>query len=397
MISIIGIGEDGLLGVQASLHHLIQNADVLVGGQRHLDMVESNATKITWGDGLNHGISEIKRLKEGHEIVVLATGEPLWFGIGSTLLRHFETDEVKVYPHQGAFSLISSRLGWGLQHCECLTIHGRKLENLIRYFQPDQKLLILSRDGQSPNELATLLRRLGFENSILHVYEHLGATDEKSYSNTAQNWDQEVAALNTIALECVQTNTSRKIPLVAGLDDDLFIHDGQLTKREVRSVTLSALAPQTQELLWDVGAGCGSISIEWMLAHPTCQAIAIEQDQRRREMITENAYTLGTPTLEVVDGCAPDGLSSLRRPDAIFIGGGLSKEGVFESCWDALKDGGRLVANAVTLEAEQKMLHLADKFDGELCRIGIAREHKVGRMRTLKPMAPVLQLVLRKG
>ncbi|WP_417831298.1 precorrin-6y C5,15-methyltransferase (decarboxylating) subunit CbiE [Terasakiella sp.] len=391
MIHIIGIGEDGLDGVNPTARALIESADVLVGGERHLDMVATSAEKISWGSGLNHGIEAIKdRLDKS--VVVLATGEPLWFGIGTTLLKHFDKRDVTIHPANGAFSLAAARMGWAIPDCVCMTIHGRALESLNRYVADGVKILILSRDGKSPIEVADLLAKYGYGASHLNVFEHMGGEKENHLQGSATGWTAKVADLNTIAVECIAEEKARRLPVTNGLDDDLYEHDGQLTKREVRAVTLSSLAPQPGELLWDVGAGCGSIAIEWMRAHPKCHAIAIEQNDKRRSMIAHNGAALGVPTLEIVDGRAPDALHGLPQPDAIFVGGGISIPGLLETCWNVLPTGGRLVANAVTLEAEREMLHFAHKFGARLTRIAVSREENVGTMTALKPMAPVLQL-----
>lgn len=394
-LHIVGIGEEGLGGLNPVVQTIIEEADMLVGGLRHLKMVPSNAQKIDWGAGLNHGIDTIKA-NAGKAVVVLATGEPLWFGIGTTLLRHFTPEDVMIHPSIGAFSLASARMGWAIPDTVCMTVHGRAIENLNRAIAPGAKILILSRDGKTPLEVADLLAKYGYGNSRLSVFEHMGAKQEKRLEGIACAWTAQVANLNTIAVQCVASPDARRLPCTSGLKDDLFEHDGQLTKREVRAVTLSSLAPQAGELLWDVGAGCGSISIEWMRAHPSNKAIAIEQTDKRRSMIAHNGAALGVPTLEILDGCAPACLTGLDQPDAIFIGGGISIPGLLETCWNALAVGGRLVANTVTLEAERELLNFQAKFGGEFTRIAISKQASVGRLTSLKPMAPVLQLFCMK-
>jgi len=391
MIHIIGISEDGLEGLTSQTRTLIDGAELLVGGERHLNMVKTDAEKVSWGSGLAHGIDEIKANRD-KQVVVLATGEPLWFGIGTTLLRHFDASEVMVHPTSGAFSLAAARMGWVIPDCICMTIHGRPLESLNRYIAPNAKILVLSRDGKSPVEVADLLAKYGYGESKLTVFEHMGGEKENRFEGTATGWTAKVENLNTIAIECIASKDARKLLLTTGLNDDLFEHDGQLTKREVRAVTLSTLAPQPGELLWDVGGGCGSIAIEWMRNHPSCRAIAIEQNDKRRSMIAHNGAAFGVPTLEIVDGRAPEALDGLDTPDAIFVGGGISIPGLLETCWKALPVGGRLVANTVTLEAEREMLQFRLQFGGTLTRIAISREENVGTMTAMKPMAPVLQL-----
>lgn len=391
MIHVIGIGEDGLDGLPAALRSLIEGADLVVGGKRHLEMVASDAAQVDWGSGLTHGMEEISQHLDKN-VVVLATGEPMWFGIGVTILKRFPAEQVKVYPAVGAFSLAAARMKWALQACACVTIHGRALEGLNRHVYPGAKILVLSRDGKSPKEVADLLTKHGYGDSRLSVFEHMGGESEKAHAAQAKDWTGDCANLNTIAIECVASAGARLLPYVSGLEDDLFEHDGQLTKREVRAVTLSTLAPLPGQLLWDVGAGCGSIAVEWMRSHATCRAIAIEQNDTRRLMIATNAASLGVPGLQIVNGVAPDVLDGLEQPDVIFIGGGISKPDVLKTCWSALPVGGKLVANTVTLEAEQEMLHFARAHGGTLTRIAISREESVGSMSTLKPMAPVLQL-----
>lgn len=395
-LHIIGIGEDGLEGLNSITRNLVEAADILVAGVRHLDMVPSGPEKISWGSNLNQGIDAIKA-NAGKSVVVLATGEPLWFGIGTTLLRHFDKSEVMVYPTVGAFSLAAARMGWAISDVACMTVHGRALENLNRVIAPKAKILVLSRDGKTPIEIASLLATYGYGDSKITVFEHMGGDQENRREGSATGWTAQVENLNTIAIDCIASSDARRLPLTTGLLDDLFEHDGQLTKREVRSVTLSSLAPQAGELLWDVGAGCGSISIEWMRAHPANKAIAIEQNDKRRSMIAHNGASLGVPTLQIVDGKAPDALKGLETPDAIFVGGGVSVPGLLETCWHALPVGGRLVANTVTLEGVREMLHFVDKFGGELMQIAISRQESVGRLQTLKPMAPVQQLLVHKG
>ncbi|MDV7339995.1 precorrin-6y C5,15-methyltransferase (decarboxylating) subunit CbiE [Terasakiella sp. A23] len=395
MIHIVGIGEDGLEGLSPVVLSLVLSAEILVGGERHLEMVETEARKISWGVGLNHGIDEIIANKD-KSIVVLATGEPLWFGIGTTLLKRIDKEHIAVHPTSGAFSLAAARMGWAIPDCDCMTIHGRALESLNRYIAPNAKILILSRDGKSAIEVADLLAKYGYGQSKITVFEHMGGDKENRLEGTAIGWIAQTADLNTIAVECVAARDARRLPQTVGLDDDLFEHDGQLTKREVRAVTLSTLAPQAGELLWDVGGGCGSIAIEWMRSDKKCRAIAIEQNDKRRSMIAHNGAALGVPTLEIVDGRAPEALDGLPTPDAIFVGGGISIPGLLETCWNMLPIGGRLVANTVTLEAEREMLHFRSKFGGRLTRIAISREENVGRLTAMKPMAPVLQLCVVK-
>lgn len=395
MIHVIGMGEDGPEGLTSLARHLIEQADLLVGGQRHLEMIDRKIQKISWGRGLEQGMAALRDHRH-QNCVVLATGEPMWFGIAVTLLKEFDRKDIHIIGHVGAFAMAGARMGWGLQHVACLSVHGRALETLHRAIHDGARLLILSRDGKTPRELADMLCQYGYGASKITVFEHMGGPQEKVLEGTATGWQAQTADLNTIALECHGDAGARRLPLNAGLDDALFDHDGQLTKSEVRAVTLSALAPTPGERLWDVGAGCGSIAIEWMRLHGQNKAIAIEQNDKRRGFIARNGAALGVPDLEILAAKAPEGLEGLARPDAIFIGGGISQKGLLETCFNALPSGGRLVANTVTLEAEREMLHFQARFGGTLTRIAISRQEQVGRLHALKPMAPVLQLKLIK-
>jgi precorrin-6Y C5,15-methyltransferase (decarboxylating) len=306
----------------------------------------------------------------------------MWFGVGATLLPGFAADEVTVLPHPGAFSLAAARMGWPLAETACLTVHGRPLEAVALHLYPGARLLVLSEDGTTPARLAGLLAAQGFAASRITVLEHLGGPAEQCFL-----WREgRCADLNTLAVEVIGPPGLSRLP---GLPDEAFLHDGQLTKREVRAVTLSALAPWPGALLWDVGAGCGSVAIEW--ARAGGRAIAIEPDTDRRARIAHNAARLGVPGLTVVAGSAPEVLAGLEPPDAVFIGGGTSRPGVIEAGWAALKPTGRLVANGVTAEAEAALFAWQASHGGELSRIAISRLAPTGRFHTWHPLMPVTQ------
>jgi precorrin-6Y C5,15-methyltransferase (decarboxylating) len=274
---------------------------------------------------------------------------------------------------------------------ETLSLCGRPASLLQAYIYPNAKLLILSSGKETPQIVANTLRDRGFGNSKITVLEHLVGSKERIISGTAnQSQDfPEFADLNAIAVECVPNPDAQILSRMAGLPDIAYHHDGQLTKREVRAITLSALAPNAGELLWDVGAGCGSIGIEWMRSHPRCQAIAIEKS--RTHFIAENAIALGTPNLKIIEGKAPESLENLPTPDAIFIGGGATVADLFETCWESLRSQGRLVANVVTLEGEQKLFQWQQKYGGTLTQISIKRAEAIGSFLGWKPMRPVTQ------
>ncbi len=312
------------------------------------------------------------------------------YGLGATLTRHFSTAEMIVVPHISAFSLAAARLGWPLQEVETLTVHGRPIENISFYFSYGVRLLVLSADGETPSRVAALLTAHGFGPSSMTVLEHLGGPAERHISGRAEHWQEPRAAdLNILAIECIG---SRGWSRGAGLPDEAYYHDGQLTKREIRAVTLAALAPCPGELLWDIGAGAGSISIEWLRTHPTTTAVAVEQDINRVTHISINSSLLGVPRLQIVHSKAPACLTSLPGPPAaVFVGGSVSTPGLLETCWEALLKGGRLIVNAVTIESESCLLAWQNQHGGTLVRLSVARLRPMGQFSVWDTLVPVTQ------
>lgn len=391
-LSIIGIGEEGLEGLPPVTRQIIGRAELLVGGERHLAMVPNGtAQRLAWASPLSQTVEEIKR-RRGRNVVVLATGDPMWFGIGVTLARHIPADEMLIVPSISAFTLAASRLCWPLADVECLTLHGRALALMRPAIAPGARLLLLANDGATPAAVAKLLTELGYGASRITVLEHMGSPEERHLQGSAEDWVVGRAEdFNTIAVDCVAGPDAVAHSRLAGLPDDAFRHDGQLTKREVRAATLAALAPLPGQLLWDVGAGCGSISIEWLRAARPMRAIAIEREAARCSMIADNCAILGTPMLKIVEGEAPASLSGLKPPDAIFIGGGLSTPDLAAACWAALRPGGRLVANAVTVEGEAALFAARARWGGDLTRIAISRADAIGPHLGWRPLMPVTQ------
>jgi len=390
-ISIVGIGEDGLDGLSAAAQTLIDSADVLAGGTRHLGMVPKThpAERLILRSPFHESL-EALRAREGHRVTLLATGDPMHYGAGATLARKMPEAIAIVVPAPGAFSLAAARMRWPLQDVTCLSLHGRTAETLYLHLFPGARLLVLSEDGNTPARVAAMLTARGFGPSRVTVLEHMGGRRESRREGLAREWgDGPAADLSTIAVDCVAAPGAVVPPLVPGLPDDAFEHDGKMTKREVRAATLAALAPLPGQLLWDVGAGCGSVAIEWMRAGG--RAIGIEHDADRAAMVARNAASLGVPGLEVVIGRAPDALDGLSPPDAVFIGGGLGADGLFEACWSALKTGGRLVANTVTIEGERRLVDLHRGHGGGLVRLSVSRLSPVGRLHGWKPLMPVTQ------
>ena len=392
-LSIIGIGEDGVPGLSATARGLIAAAVVVFGGQRHIELASSiiRGEKRPWPSPFDGAVDEVLKHR-GRHVCVLASGDPFHYGVGAVLARRIEPDEMNVLPGPSAFSLAAARLGWPLQETVQLSVHGRALDLIRSHLQPGARILLLTSDGEGPAAVANLLARAGFGDSRMIVMEALGGPRETIRTTIAANFDfGTVDPLNTLAIEVAAAPEAWVITRNAGLADDLFEHDGQITKREIRTVTLSSLAPRRGELLWDIGAGAGSVAIEWMLADPAMRAIAVERQGERAARILRNAAAFGVPGLEVAEGAAPAALANLARPDAIFVGGGAGDPGVLNAAIDALRYGGRLVVNAVTLETEALLLARHAALGGELTRIEIARAGAVGEKTGWRTAMPVTQ------
>lgn len=392
-LSIVGIGEDGIAGLGENARDAIGSASTVFGGRRHLDLASSliRGDAKPWANPFDTSMHDVLALR-GHPVCVLASGDPFFFGVGATLSRFVPAEEFVALPAPSAFSLAASRLGWPLQDIETISLHGRSIDLIRPLIHPRRRLLALTSDGQGPAALARLLCDIGFAPSKLTVLEALGGPAERIRSHDAAGFPfTDVNDLNLVAIEVAESPTARILPLASGLDDALFEHDGQITKREIRAVTLSALAPRRGELLWDIGAGSGSVGIEWMLAHPSMRAIAIETDPIRVERAERNAHAAGVPALRIVQGTAPAALNGLDAPDAIFIGGGGSDPGVLDAAVASLKQGGRLVANAVTTEMEAVLLATQARLGGSLIRLQVSRVGDVGSMHGWRSAMPVTQ------
>jgi len=394
-LSVVGIGEDGLSGLSAIARSLLDRSKIIVGGARHLAMLPADDTRerLVWASPLQTTVDEIIS-RRGESVCVLASGDPMCHGIGVTLSRQIPISEMTVIPAASAFSLACARLGWALADVETFSLTNRPIASIALSFSPGARLLVLSADKHTAGKVAELLTQRGFGSSLMTVFERMGSEAERRIEGVAAAWNvADLDDLNAIAIAVAADRETLILPRTSGLPDAAYRHDGQLTKREVRAVTLSALAPIPGELLWDVGAGCGSIAIEWMRCHRGCRAIAIERHPTRLEYIAENASNLGVPELKIVAGDAPEALANLPQPDAIFIGGGVTAEALLETCWNALGEGGRLVVNAVTVESELTVLQWHSLHGGELIRIGIQRTGAIGSFLGWKPLAPITQWV----
>jgi len=394
-LHVVGIGEDGLDGLTPATRAVVEAAEVIVGGERHHDLATNpQAEKIAWPSPFDALIERLESLR-GKRVVVLASGDPLWYSVGAKIGRTIPPAEIIYHPQVGAFQLAAARMGWSMADLETLTVHGRPVEQMIAFIQPDQRLLILTTGEETPAQIARFLTERGFGKSRMTVLANMGGEREQRFDGVADSWQQVVPPFNTLAVECIAAPDAALLPRVPGLADNLFQHDGTMTKQEVRAVTVAKLMPMRGALLWDIGTGCGSIAVEWMRAARYARAIGIEPRAERRAMAAANALALGVPKLELIEGKVPAALEGLPAPDAIFIGGGLSRK-TFEVAWEALRPLGRLVANAVTLESEAILVALQKRHGGDLIKITINRAEDLGKMSGWKPLRPVTQWSLIK-
>lgn len=394
-LHIVGIGEDGLAGLTPATRAVVEAAEVILGGSRHHTLTDGlDAKRIAWPspfDALSAKLAELR----GKRVVVLATGDPLWFSVGESIGRAFDPAEVVFHPQLSAFQLAAARMGWSMAEVETVTVHGRPVEQMIAFIQPDARLLVLTTDGTSPAQIARFLTERGFGQSKLVALANMGGEKEERFEGLAQDWAHEVPPFNTLAVACIAAPDAALLPRVPGLPDELFQHDGTMTKREVRAVTVAKLMPMRGALLWDIGSGSGSVAVEWMRAARYARAIGIEPRADRRALAAANALGLGVPRLELIDGMVPAALEGLEAPDAVFIGGGLSEK-TYATAWNALKPLGRLVANAVTLESQAVLIELHKRHGGDLVQLAVSRAEAVGPRTGWRPFMPVTQWSLVK-
>ena len=403
-LTVIGIGEDGISGLSAKARRLVEDAEIIVGGDRHQSLAPNlKAQRITWPSPFDALVDLLKSHK-GRRIVVLVTGDPLWYSVGARLLKFIPGAEIEFHPQLSAFQWASCRMGWSLPDVETVTAHGRASEQIVPYFWPGVRMIVLTAGSETPGEVARLLAARGYGASAMTVLASLGGPDERRIEGVAADWAandpiDEIPSFHTLAVEC-SGNPTLLLPRIPGLPDEAFAHDGVMTKREVRAATLARLMPARGEVLWDIGCGSGSVAVEWMRGAPDALAVGLDPRADRLALARQNATALGAAKLELIEGRAPEALdlipapsaarTDLRRPNAVFIGGGLSNDTVVRAL-DALGPNGRLVANSVTLESEALLISLHARHGGDLTRIAVERAAPVGGLTGWRPLMPVVQ------
>ena len=396
MIEVVGLSARGWQDLPERLRATIRYAEVLLGSRRHFNLIPSfpDQQRLPWPTPLREGLPTLLSQVGDRRIVALASGDPLVAGIGSTLVDMLGADAVHIHPAVSSVALARARMGWPEETTELVRLRGGDLDGVRRYLFPAQRLIILSRDGDSPAEVAQLLTDAGYGDSTITVLGDLDTEAESRLDVMARDWTGRAPTLNVICVACAGADSAAS--LTPGLPDDIFDHDGQLTKRDLRAAALARLMPRPGDLLWDVGAGAGSIAIEWLRSDPRCRAIAIERDGDRVKRIRGNAEALGVPGLDVLHGEAPDALTSLERPDAVFVGGGGTFE-TLEQAWSALRGGGRLVVHAVTQETEVIIVDCWRRYGGQLTRHSVEHLEPIGRYHGWRPARPVVQWSAIKG
>ncbi|MET8172598.1 precorrin-6y C5,15-methyltransferase (decarboxylating) subunit CbiE [Streptomyces clavifer] len=398
-VSVVGIGADGWAGLPETARSVLLDAEVLIGGERQLGLLPPVCAgrRVPWPSPLRPAVRGLLAAHAGSRIAVLASGDPMFYGIGRALTEELGAGALHVLPHPSSVSYACARLGWALEDTETVTLVGRPTARLAAALHDGRRLVVLGADATAPAAVAALLREHGFGPSRMRVLEQLGGMDEDCLDGTADTWAHPAGdPLNVVAVDCRAAPDALRLGAVPGLPDEAYEHDGQLTKRHVRAATLGVLAPAPGELLWDIGGGSGSIAVEWLRTHPSCRAVTVERDPERARRIARNADRLGVPALRVVAGRAPDALAGLPVPDAVFIGGGLTAPGLLDACWDALPAGGRLVANTVTLESEALLADRYRRFGGTLVRLAVSHAVPVGGFTGWRPAMPVTQWSVRK-
>jgi precorrin-6Y C5,15-methyltransferase (decarboxylating) len=388
-LTIVGLGEDGPDGLSAASLNALAAADTIIGPARHLALLpDVTGKRIEWPVPFADGLDILKGLK-GTPTVALVSGDPFWFGAGSVIARQFAPGEWRALPNVSVFSQAAAHLGWPLETTLCTGLHAAPFARLRPHLVPDKRAIVTLRDGAAVGEFAAWLVTQGFGNSTLHVLEALGGANARNRTTTADAYALgDVAHPVAVALKIAGQGVA--IPCSSGKPDALFQNDGQITKRPIRALTLSALAPRPGETLWDLGAGSGSIAIEWLMSDPSTQAVAVEARADRAAQIRENADALGQDRLQIITGQTLDHLTDLPRPDAIFIGGGLSTD-LLDALWATCPQGTRIVANAVTLETEALVVAAHARLGGDLLRIALSKPADIGKFRAWSAAYPLVQ------
>jgi precorrin-6Y C5,15-methyltransferase (decarboxylating) len=401
-ITVVGIGEDGWDGLSAKARKAVQGARVVIGGKRHFGLVpeevKSDQKWQEWPSPIKPFLLDLAA-NPPENLCILASGDPMLYGVGATLAKNVTKGVLQVIPHISSFSLICAEMLWPIASTVLVNACSQPLETLNQVLFDGAKIVLFSSGAETPHATAKLLVDNGFADSELTIFEHIGSDNAKRSDLLAWqiSGEQKFACLNAVAIKCRAATTARIFSPASGLPDDVYEHDGQITRQEVRAITIARLSPHPGELLWDLGAGAGSIAIEWMRAAFEARAIAVEINPKRAKRIGRNALKLGVPKLQIINNDIADTLGELPKPDAIFIGGGISAGNILDVCWQRLKPGGRMVINAVTIEAENILYNAARSYGGGLARLEISHARPLGDFTGWQPSRPITQWSVVKG
>ena len=393
-ITIIGIGESGLQYLADVSQNRLESADIIIGPPRHLRLLGLSGSKVLeWPVPFSDGLKILEKYK-GKKVVVLVSGDPFWYGPAATILRKFSFDDIEVFPGPSTFGWAAARMGWSIEDISCVGLHAKPVEHIRSLIAPKRKILALMRDGDQVKSLAHYLSKLGFGQTNIHVLEALGGNNERIREIAAEEYNL-VDVEHPVCVAICVDGLGSAIPFSTGIDDKFFETDGQITKSQIRALTITALAPQYGQHLWDLGAGSGSVSIEWLMRDKSLYATAVERDPSRCGIIEQNVQNLGLDNLSLHNGSNMEVIMTLKPPHAVFVGGGLTKE-LMKKLWAIVPRKTRLVANSVTLETETILQDALNEYGGNLIRFDISTARAIGSKNLWQPAYPITQWSIEK-
>ena len=399
-IQLIGLGAGGIESLPTGHKELILSADIIFGAERHLEDIPKNISKKSWSKNIRNDLKKIKKIKN-KKICILATGDPLFYGVGNLVMEFFSTDEVDILPSPSILSLCCAKIGQNIKDVDVVSLHGRDFNSIIRYLQPNGKLFVLSHDKNTPIKIIKLLKDFNFERSLIYIFENVGRDDEKITKKIIKDCHNfNFTNLNSIFIDFRTSKDTNFYPNSIGLSDLLYKNDGQITKSEIRAITISKLEPLNRSVIWDIGGGSGSISIEWSKITNDAKIYTIEQNKRRIGYIRENIKRFGIQNITLLHETAPDILEMLEKPDRIFIGGGLSSDKgdkIINKSLECLTKTGIIVANGVTAETENLLIGMYKVYGGELSKYSVSNLKKIGKLHAWDQQMHVTQWKYMKG
>ena len=384
---VIGVAEGGIASLPAEIRDRLAGMDLVVAAPRFRDGLPDGPETIDWPSPFSD-IFNVLSDNPDKSVALLTTGDPMWYGAGASLVRELGPDGCEVVPAVSGLQHAAARLGWPMAGCRVVSIHGRPVSGLVSALHPRARLLLIAQDGGSPMAAAKLLAARGYGAARMHVLAHLGGSDEARIDGTADGWTHDrVPDFHIIGIECPDAGL---VPHGLAAPDSSFDNDGKLTKRDARASALAKLAPFPGAVLWDIGSGSGAVAVDFLRNAPRGIAYAVDRNQTQLDRGNANAVTHGVTGFKPICGDAAEQIASLPRPDAVFIGGGMSEQ-VISAAQVALRPGGCLVAHAVTIESESVMVAAWQRAGGDLVRLSVQHADPVGGFHGWRPLMPVTQ------